>query len=181
MRSVSFPKGGGAPPLLLVALLAAPTRAQQEVPQWYQAAATGDVSRLALMLEAGQDINEETDNGAGSPIAGMTALMYASSQGRLPALQYLLSSGANPNLADRNGNTALHMVTDTADESIAVAMAQALLARGGLKSIRNFQDYTPFDTASIQQRDSDYRPGYRPMDIALFSGSDAVAALLAVT
>ena len=167
--------------LLLSALLAAPSRAQQEVPQWYQAAASGDVSRLALLLEAGQKIDEETDNGGGSPIAGMTALMYASSQGRLPALQYLLDQGANPNLADRNGNTALHMVTDTADEPVAVAMTQALLARGGLKSIRNFQDYTPFDTASIQQRDSEYRPGYTAQDIALFSGNSEVAALLALT
>ena len=75
MRSTSFPKRGAPSRLFLVALLAAPSRAQQEVPQWYQAAASGDVSRLALMLEAGQDINEETDNGAGSPIAGMTALM----------------------------------------------------------------------------------------------------------
>ena len=132
------------------------------------ASVVGELARAGVALDV-QDMYQST------------ALMYASSQGRLPALQYLLSSGANPNLADRNGNTALHMVTDTADESIAVAMTQALLARGGLKSIRNFQDYTPFDTASIQQRDSDYRPGYRPMDIALFSGSDAVATLLAVT
>ena len=161
--------------------LSAPSLAQQELAGWYQAAATGDVSQLALALEAGQDINEETDNGGGSPVAGMTALMYTSSQGRLPALQYLLDSGANPNLADRNGNTAMHMVTDAADETTAVAMTQVLLARGGLKSTRNFQDYTPFDTASIQQRDSEYRPGFTAQDIALFSGNAQVAALLAIS
>ena len=41
------------------------------------------------------------------------------------------------------------------------------------------QNYTPFETVSVRQTDSEYRPGYTAGDIAQFAGKTQMAALLA--
>ncbi len=61
-----------------------------------------DPDILNLLLESGKvDINETTD-------LGMTALHWAVIESTTAAAEFLLSKGANPNAADKDGVTPLH-------------------------------------------------------------------------
>ena len=150
--------------------------AQQELTAWFQAATKGDVTELGVLLAAGQDINAKAAlMNEDDRITGSTALMYATSLGCLPAVQYLLEQGANPYISDSNGNTALHMVADTTDSA---ELAQLLVAAGASTTARNNYDYTPFMTPQVQQPGSEYRPGYTPLDLASFATAASIMAAL---
>ena len=149
--------------------------AQQELTAWFQAATKGDVTELGVLLAAGQDINAKAAlMNEDDRITGSTALMYATSLGCLPAVQYLLEQGANPYISDSNGNTALHMVADTTDSA---ELAQVLVAAGASTTARNNYDYTPFVEVN-QQFTSEYRPGYTPLDLASFATAASIMAAL---
>lgn len=65
------------------------------------AAHLDDFPKTKLLIELGVDVNKQTKN-------GMTALMFAASNGELETLELLLKSGVNVNLTDKTlGNTAL--------------------------------------------------------------------------
>ena len=152
--------------------------AQPELSGWFQAATKGDVTELGRLLAAGQDINAKaTLLNVDHRITGSTALMYATSHGCLPAVQYLLDQGANPSISDSNGNTALHMVADTTDSA---ELAKALIAAGASTTAANNYDYTPFMRADLGvfQFGSEYRPGYTPLDLANFAAADSITAAL---
>eukprot|EP00438_Fugacium_kawagutii_P014294 Skav226011 [mRNA] locus=scaffold1010:217200:217364:+ [translate_table: standard] len=53
-----------------------------------------------MLLERGVPINH-TDE------LGQTALFYAARQGHAGTIKYLMRKGANPNLLDKNGETAI--------------------------------------------------------------------------
>ena len=149
--------------------------AQPELTAWFRAATKGDVTELGVLLAAGQDINAKAAlMNEDDRITGSTALMYATSLGCLPAVQYLLEQGANPYISDSNGNTALHMVADTTDSA---ELAQVLVAAGASTTARNNYDYTPFVEVN-QQFTSEYRPGYTPLDLASFATADSIMAAL---
>ena len=69
----------------------------------HQAAISGNVEGLKTLLEAGAEIN------FGSPRTEVTALMLAVMHRRFKAFTILLESGADCNLVDISGNTALHL------------------------------------------------------------------------
>lgn len=80
------------------------------------AAKQKDLPVLRLLLEAGAEVNAPTLGmigvGNGQPNAqlqeaGVTALDYAISNGPEEAVRLLLAKGADPNLADENGETSL--------------------------------------------------------------------------
>ena len=149
--------------------------AQPELTAWFRAATKGDVTELGVLLAAGQDINAKAAlMNEDDRITGSTALMYATSLGCLPAVQYRLEQGANPYISDSNGNTALHMVADTTDSA---ELAQVLVAAGASTTARNNYDYTPFVEVN-QQFTSEYRPGYTPLDLASFATAASIMAAL---
>jgi len=84
------------------------TNLAQQVPEslrrydkdWFDAARVGRIDLLQGLLRSSYPIDAQTD-------AGYSALVLAAYNDRLQALDLLLKSGANPCLADRQGNTAL--------------------------------------------------------------------------
>jgi ankyrin repeat protein len=66
----------------------------------FDAARRGDVARLQAQLAAGVNINAQNPK-------GFTALVLASYDDHLDAAKFLLEAGADPNLQDVTGNTAL--------------------------------------------------------------------------
>ena len=65
------------------------------------AARVGDLGTVRLLLNRGADVNEVS-------VEDGSALVIASSWGHEDLAMYLLDEGANPNIADTNGMTALH-------------------------------------------------------------------------
>ncbi len=64
-----------------------------------------DLSKLQESVKKGQDVNQDVH--VNSIRIGITPLMLAANQWNYTFAQYLLSKGANPNLRDRDSNTAL--------------------------------------------------------------------------
>jgi uncharacterized protein len=69
-------------------------------PEWFDAARAGRIDILQALYEAHYPIDSRTS-------AGYTAVILSAYDSQPEALDYLLRIGANPCLADRNGNTAL--------------------------------------------------------------------------
>jgi ankyrin repeat protein len=67
---------------------------------WFDAARVGRIDLLQGLLRSSYPIDAQTD-------AGYSALVLAAYNDQLQALDFLLKSGANPCLADHQGNTAL--------------------------------------------------------------------------
>lgn len=67
---------------------------------WFLAARTADIPILEGMIQGGKQVDEPSH-------VGVTALMMASRSGNPETVRWLLAKGANPNLADRDGQTAL--------------------------------------------------------------------------
>jgi ankyrin repeat protein len=68
--------------------------------EWFDAARAGRIDILGALHDARYPIDAQTH-------AGYTALILAAYDEQPAALGYLLQAGADPCLADRNGNTAL--------------------------------------------------------------------------
>ena len=84
------------------------------------------------------------DPDSGGP-TGVTALMYSSGRGNLEAVEFLLKSGANVNLRDADGNTALMRAADRFPRIVAV-----LLAKGADPNVKNFRNQTALGLASAR-------------------------------
>jgi ankyrin repeat protein len=68
---------------------------------------------IELFLEHGNDINyQDPRPGPGYPRKGWTLLHYAASNGHRDVLKYLAAKGANLNIVDSIGWTALHYAVD---------------------------------------------------------------------
>ena len=75
---------------------------------FYAAIRADDLPRLTRMLTAGASVNAKDER-------GITPLMYAAWVGSLDAVKLLLEQGADPNLANSSGSTALMLsATDLA-------------------------------------------------------------------
>ena len=72
----------------------------------------------SCLIERGADVNGCYNNK--SPQNGRTPLMIASRYGQLDAMTFLIKQGANVNLQDKEGETALHYAVDGSDVSCEV-------------------------------------------------------------
>jgi len=97
------------------------------------AAGDGDLSRVQELLDQGQDVNSQDEN-------GYTPLHAASSYGRMEVLNFLLSVGADVNSRDSDGDQPLH-VCET------VEVAQVLLQSGAQIAAKNSEGKTAAEVA----------------------------------
>lgn len=96
-----------------------------------------------LFLAHGAEVNWRANCGQ--------SLLNSRIHWNLPSVAlWLLKNGANPNLADGEGNTALH---EAAWRGINPKVTQALLDAGGDKCARNKAGLTPLDVARQKKRE----------------------------
>src|SRR5690606_39166227 len=69
------------------------------------AAREGDEASVRLLIDAGADVNQQSE-------FGWTALLVATQNRYYRLGAYLLEQGANPNLANKSGWTPLYLATD---------------------------------------------------------------------
>jgi ankyrin repeat protein len=68
-------------------------------------------------------------------------------------LDVLLVAGANPNIVDQEGNTALHLVAYNVPEKYQIYVAQKLIQHGAIFRVKNNKGQTAIDIAppSLQE------------------------------
>lgn len=76
-----------------------------------------------------------------------TALMYNVEQSNLPIVSELLDIGADPNIQDKNKETALFKVLTIKDPTDAPLFISLLLKRGADKTIKNKKGLTAYNVA----------------------------------
>lgn len=120
------------------------------VNELFYAIAEPDLDALEQLLEGGSDPNQtiEFDN-----TSGTTPLNWAIVGSRISEIEHsqvslLLQHGANLNLADGFGNTALHHAAQNSDD----AMAAVLINAGADISLVNNAGYTALRTGSVERQ-----------------------------
>ena len=98
-------------------------------------------------------------------------LGWAIRRRRFAAVPLLLAAGLDPDVADPDGDTPLHLVAACADP----ATIAALLAGGASPSVRNFRGATPFDRYGSGGGRGAAGP-QRERDVLFERAADAVAA-----
>ena len=106
-----------APPHSIAPAAAAP-RASDPAAELRQAAETGDIPRLQMLLGRQPTIDARDAN-------GRTALMLAVLRGESRAVDTLLASGADPNAADGSGTTPLQAAIAGNQAAIVAALQRA--------------------------------------------------------
>lgn len=97
--------------------------------------------RLEALIAAGHDVNTRNRNkSAGTPLQG------AVGRGNLAAVRLLLAAGADPALAESNGNTVLHGCGKP-------EIAKLLLDAGGDPNARNELEGTPLHSCAFFGRE----------------------------
>lgn len=104
-------------------------------------AMSGGPDELALLVELKADLNV-----SGGPM-GATPLMVAVCNENLPAVEYLLRSGANPNLTDLEKNTSLHL----AAAGLSLPTAKALVEAKADRTLRDDFGLTAAELASAMK------------------------------
>jgi ankyrin repeat protein len=124
----------GFAPWVVLALVVAPivgcataevsTRPEPKVSAWYRAARLGDLQVLESELRSGRDVNSVDEN-------GVSALMVASHNGQVRAVNWLLDRGANSSLSDIDQQSALlYALVGAGSPEQKSEMAILLLASG---------------------------------------------------
>ena len=130
-----------------------------------------------MLLEAGARIDDQMPGGS-------TALQWAAGNGR-HHLVLLLAAGANPNVLDNEGLSALDIATDRGD----VPTAEALLAHGADGDNRDRDGWTPLMrarqrelTVALVQGGVDVNAtsqlGWSPLTLACAAGHTEIARFL---
>ena len=112
----------------------------------HAAARSGSHSVAKVLIESGADIDRKR--------SGDTPLHAAVENGRGPLITLLLQRGANPDIADGDGDTALHLAARRTDTAENAELISFLLDKGATPNPRN-------------------RAGWRPLDLA-YGGGDAL-------
>jgi ankyrin repeat protein len=106
---------------------------------FYTAIRAGDLTRLTAMSAQGGDVNFKDDR-------GITPLMYAAWVGSPEAMKILLDRGADPNLSNSSGSTALMLsVTE-------IAKVRLLIDRGANVNIASTRGRTALLLAAMSDR-----------------------------
>jgi ankyrin repeat protein len=98
------------------------------------AADAGDVDKARILLDAGANVNERTED-----IDGDTPLIKAASKGRLEMVRFLLERGADPKLQDACGANALAHARNAADLTF-LEKVQTTLADIHEKALQSLTD-----------------------------------------
>lgn len=112
----------------------------------FDAAATGDADAVFALSGVRGKVDWKDGN-------GFTALMYASAASRLELIGMLLERGANPEIADAGGRTALHFAAGCAPEelfpveALSPETADRLVRAGAVLDTRDLYGNTPLHCA----------------------------------
>jgi ankyrin repeat protein len=79
-----------------------------------------DLPMAKVLIGSGADVNGKFMSGS-----GRTALAEAASRGNRCMVRFLLSKGANVNVRDRAGKTALQLATDGKHTAVAALLSKA--------------------------------------------------------
>ncbi|OWZ20951.1 Acyl-CoA-binding protein [Phytophthora megakarya] len=102
-------------------------------------ASTGDLDKLVLALDHGEDVNAQDPE-------GRTMMHWAVDRDQMTVVEELLRRKASPNVQDADGMTPLHYAASCEHEE----MAQLLVKHGALVDIEDLDGDTPITTASSQ-------------------------------
>lgn len=100
----------------------------------HAAAKSGEIGRIALLIEHGALVDAWMPN-------GWTPLHAAARRGRSASVQALIEAGAEPNLQDEDGLTPLHLAAITGEPETV----ETLLRAGADTAARDVAGQTPFD------------------------------------
>ena len=105
--------------------------------KWFEAAKTGDVAALRVMLSSGIDVNITNSD-------GMSALHLAAARGKKDGVATLIRTGVDVNAANKGGWTALHVAVSWGRTEVA-----ELLIRAGadIEALSN-ERWTPLHAAT---------------------------------
>lgn len=128
---------------VLAAMLGATATSQETSSEgFYRAIRANDLSALSGMLTAGANVNAKDER-------GITPLMYAAWVGSSDAMTQLLDRGADPNLSNSSGSTALMLsATD-------IAKVRLLKARGANVNAASTRGRTALFLAAMSDRSAD--------------------------
>lgn len=127
------------------------------IPPLYRAVQKSQMQMMKDLIKAGADVNIQCAAGKGSQLSsieGVTALHYAVKENLADYVEHLLQNGANPNIQDAKGNTALHLLSLTRKKNY-IKIATALLEHGASPDITNKDGKTPLQM--IEQMDKGER------------------------
>lgn len=103
------------------------------------AVACGDGFRVHARLTEGADVSATESR---LELLGRTALHHAVQRAELSMVEALLAAGADPDAADAQGNTPLHLLAMRRRSDAEVAIARALLDAGADGRLRNARGRT---------------------------------------
>lgn len=98
---------------------------------------------LKLLLRFGWGVNEQ--------VSGRTLLHHDANHGHGGRVRLLLNLGADPNIQDAEGRTALHLIGARGAGSEAI---RALVAAGADLNVRDHEGRTPLDHAESASRNA---------------------------
>ncbi|VBB25720.1 unnamed protein product [Acanthocheilonema viteae] len=131
-----------------------------------------DPEGIALLIDAGADINCTGNHINGETYKGRTALHYAVMQSNQELARYLVERGANLNIQDHMGQTPLFLAASQGH----VEMVHMLVTAGARRYIPDNMDQTPEDIASSKEYKEKPRiieVSPTPLEMVLNSGTTA--------